>query len=67
MPLTSSNGLKELQRALAAGCPVLVGIQVYQQSFMLSQGGIITMPAQVSFANSNTSSPGCRAFPGQAP
>ena len=42
-----SNDLDDLRRALATGFPVLVGIQVFQQSFMQSQGGVITMPEQV--------------------
>ena len=43
-----SNDLEELQRALAAGHPVLIGVQVYQRSFMQSQGGVITLPSQVN-------------------
>ncbi|KAK9803812.1 hypothetical protein WJX73_002399 [Symbiochloris irregularis] len=41
-----SNNLQDLKSALAAGFPVLIGIQVYQQSFMQSQNGIVTMPEQ---------------------
>lgn len=44
------NNLVELRRALAAGHPVLVGLQIYQRSFMQSQGGMIALPDPVRYS-----------------